>query len=119
MDIKIFEVFGKVAGIGGLSLAVLLYLFRQIIQKTTFSKVKSEHAFRIIQMLIICTSAVAILGIGAYSFSKLSKTNAAQPITNITTSGNCNSVIHDNKSPVQSEVCGPNDKPTQNPISKQ
>ena len=67
MDTNTFEIVGKVAGIGGLSLGVMLLLYRDVIRKNIFPRFKSERlAYRLLRLIIISVWIVAVVGISAW-----------------------------------------------------
>lgn len=93
MEASILKVIGQVAGIGGISIGVLLIIFRNIIRKNIFPKFKNEEAYKIIRLIIILTFVIAVLGIIAWFFT-LTKTGSEplkvelvgnQPIENSST----------------------------------
>ena len=62
----IAETWAKIAGIGGISLFVLLVIFRDVIRKNIFPQLNAAQAYRVIRLVIICTFVVAISGLGAW-----------------------------------------------------
>jgi hypothetical protein len=69
MDLQILRIFGQVAGLAGLSLGVLLILFRDIIRKTIFSGLTQEHGYRLLRLIVILVWSLAVLGIGTWVYS--------------------------------------------------
>jgi len=65
------EVVGQVAGIGGLSLGVLLLLFREIIRKNIFPNLTKTQAYSIIKLIVVLTFIVAAFGIVAWVYIEL------------------------------------------------
>lgn len=58
---------GVVAGIGGISLAVVFLVFKEVIRvKKVFTPVTREHTFKLLSKIITYTFVVGILGIVAY-----------------------------------------------------
>ena len=68
MNSKTFEIFGQIAGIGGLSLGLFLILFRDFIRKKIFSKLDSKQSFLIISLFLILTWAIAFVGIVSWIY---------------------------------------------------
>lgn len=64
---------GKIAGLGGLSLGVLLLLYRPFIKKATFPD-PPELGYRLLRLFLILTFSIAAIGIGAWVY--LSVTHA-------------------------------------------
>lgn len=61
----VLQIVGGIAGIGGLALGVLLYVFRDIISRKIFPTLRSTHATILLGAMIVLTFAVAVLGIFA------------------------------------------------------
>ncbi|MBP0116273.1 MULTISPECIES: hypothetical protein [Bradyrhizobium] len=57
---------GKIAGIGGIALGVLLVVFRDVLRKSIFSKLPAAETYKLIRLLVVLTFAVACLGIFAW-----------------------------------------------------
>ena len=53
LDTKLLEVVGQIAGIGGLSLGVLLLIFRDVIRKKIFPMLTKEQAYKLLKLLLI------------------------------------------------------------------
>ena len=66
MDTSVFKTFGEVAGIGGLALGVLLFIFRDVIAKNIFATLSSADSYRLMRLLIVLTFLVACAGIGSW-----------------------------------------------------
>lgn len=69
MGFETLKMFGQVAGLAGLSLGVLLILFRDIIRKKIFPDLTKEHAYRLLRLIVILVWSIAVLGIGAWAYS--------------------------------------------------
>src|SRR5262249_49183264 len=57
---------GQIAGIGGISLAVFLVLFREIIRKTIFPNLTKHQGYRLLTLIVILVALIALAGIGAW-----------------------------------------------------
>jgi hypothetical protein len=66
---RIRQIMGAVAGIGGLALGVLLYVFRDIIRKLVLKNLKRDHAFQILNRIVVLVAIVTIVGIIAWVVS--------------------------------------------------
>lgn len=80
MDLKILETAGKVAGIGGLALAVFLLLFMAAIKNTSlFSRMDAEQTYRTIRHFLYLTFTIAALGLVAWIFAQFLDSAAPTP----------------------------------------
>lgn len=80
---SILETLGQVAGIGGISLGVLLLIFKEIIRKNIFPGLNRQQAYNILKLIILLTFFVAIAGIAAWLWSetiKINNQNGVDPI---------------------------------------
>jgi hypothetical protein len=59
---ELFETAGKVAGLAGLCVVLVLLVFREVIQKALLSKLSPKDAYRFFRLLILSTSVVAVIG---------------------------------------------------------
>lgn len=59
----LFDTLGKIAGLGGLSLGILLTIFIKIIGKNIFPALNNEHSFRIIRLIIVLTFIISFSGL--------------------------------------------------------
>jgi len=62
MEMNLFALFGKIAGFGGLSLAVVLVLFGKALSPKLFPDLSREHAYRLIRLVILCTAILGLAG---------------------------------------------------------
>jgi hypothetical protein len=69
-NLDILEKLGKVAGIAGIAVGALVLIFGGIIQKNIFPGMTKEQGFRIIRMMIIAASLLAIFGIAAWVYTE-------------------------------------------------
>ena len=80
MDFDLLEKLGKIAGIAGISIGAIVIIFSSIIQKKIFPNLTKEQGYRIIKMIIVTASILAVIGIAAwiytdYQKNKIDKTN--------------------------------------------
>lgn len=66
MDYELFRIVGVVAGIGGLALAAVVYIFREVIRKEIFPQLTKKHAYTLLNRIIVLIFVMGVLGIGAY-----------------------------------------------------
>jgi hypothetical protein len=70
MDINVLRTFGQVAGLAGLSVGVVLLLFRDGIRKNIFSSLTREHSLQLIRLILIIVWSLAIIGISAWTYAE-------------------------------------------------
>lgn len=104
MDSNLFKIAGVVAGIGGIALATVILIFREVIRKEIFPQLTKHQAYNLLNRIIVLTFVIGALGIGAYIVT--AKWNGVVDSNqNITTS------------PVKADLSGTvvdqNDKPVQ------
>ena len=66
MDYNLFKVVGIVAGIGGIALASVVYIFREVIRKEIFPQLTKDQAYNLLNRIIVLTFVIGVLGIIAY-----------------------------------------------------
>ncbi len=76
------EIAGKIAGIGGIALGVLLYVFRDIISQNIFSSLTRAQSERVIIIIIFLTWSIAIAGIASWTYVEVQSSNGAPSIPN-------------------------------------
>ena len=70
MDAEVLKTVGQVAGIGGIALAVVLTIFREVIRKSIFPKLDPESGYRLLRLILVLTWSVALAGVGAWLLAK-------------------------------------------------
>jgi len=83
-NLDILEKLGKVAGIAGIAVGALVLIFSGIIQKNIFPNMTKEQGFRIIRMMIVAASMLAVVGIAAWIYTEYQKNKADKNSTLIT-----------------------------------
>lgn len=83
MDSSILKTVGEIAGIGGLSLGVVLLVFRDVIRKKIFPTLTKEHAYRLLRLIVILTFAVGLAGLAAWVLTKRGAAISYNNVTNI------------------------------------
>jgi hypothetical protein len=66
MDYELFKIAGAVAGIGGIALAAVVYIFREVIRKEIFPQLTKEQAYKLLNRIIILVFVIGVLGVVAY-----------------------------------------------------
>jgi hypothetical protein len=64
----VLETVGQIAGIGGIAIGVFLVIFKDVIRKNVFRRLGTEHAYRLLRLIIILTWSVALVGIVAWMY---------------------------------------------------
>lgn len=90
MESNWLNIFGM-AGIGGLALAAVVYVFKEVIRKEIFPTLTKQHAYDLLYRIVLFSFILGVLGILAYfglNFSRESKTgnpnnNNAPPSTDL------------------------------------
>ena len=77
MDAKLLENLGKSAGLAGISIGIVLLIFRAVLKKNIFPKLNNDQAYALIRQLIYLTFIIGTIGIIAWAF----KDNAGHLIT--------------------------------------
>jgi hypothetical protein len=67
-DLDIIKAFSKVAGIGGVALALFLTVSKEIIRKKIFPTLTKKQAFNVVRLIIVLTWLLAIFGLVAWFF---------------------------------------------------
>jgi hypothetical protein len=74
MDEHILKIVGQIAGIGGLGMGVALIVFKEIIRKNIFPKLKPHQAYSLLRLISILCWSIALGGIAAWAFTSRSAT---------------------------------------------
>jgi hypothetical protein len=67
MDIELFEALGKVAGLAGLVIGLVLWIVREILKKG--KKLTSDQTYKVINAILILVGVVAVIGLGLWGYS--------------------------------------------------
>lgn len=65
-EYDLFKTAGAVAGIGGIALAAVVYIFREVIRKEIFPQLTKEQAYKLLNRIIVLIFIIGVLGIAAY-----------------------------------------------------
>jgi hypothetical protein len=68
VDAGILKTAGQVAGIGGLSIGLLILIFRPLIQRIIFKGWPHDYSYSIIKYVIGASWSVAIVGLAAWTY---------------------------------------------------
>lgn len=77
MDLKPIKSAGQIAGIGGIAVVVLLYIFRDILSKT----LPPDFAFKLYCLMIVMVACVAIAGIASWTWVSLKRKSYTGELT--------------------------------------
>lgn len=66
MNYELFKIAGAIAGIGGLALAGVVYIFREVIRKEIFPQLTKEQAYSLLNRIVLLIFIIGVLGILAY-----------------------------------------------------
>lgn len=104
MEGKLLESLAKITGIGGLSLGVLLILYKIILEKDIFSQVTKNQTHSLFKLSMILIWSIALVGISGWMileyFSLKSNAEPVQNTTKITTEGPDSPIIIQPKEPI-------------------
>ena len=67
METELLKTVGQVAGIGGITLGVLLLLFRDIIRQNIFPKLPPPEAYRLLRLITGAIWSVATVASSAFN----------------------------------------------------
>ncbi len=79
MNTELIKTVGKIAGIGGLALGVLLIVFREIIRKKIFPQLTKEQAYKLLVLIVVFVFIMAIVGIVAWMLGP----KAPEPVADV------------------------------------
>jgi hypothetical protein len=80
MDATLFQALGKYAGLAGISVGLILVVFRLVLKKNIFPKLNNDQAYALIRQMMYLTFAIGAMGIAAWAFVS-TKGNAGHSIT--------------------------------------
>jgi len=66
--VELLGTLGKVAGIGGIALAVAVLVFRDVIAKNIFRKLTREQSYRLLRLIVILAFLLGVGGIAGWVF---------------------------------------------------
>jgi len=75
MSADLLKSLGQIAGIAGISVGVLLVVFRDIIRKEIFPRLTQTQGFKVLTLIIITVWSVALVGVGAWVLVELKPPN--------------------------------------------
>jgi len=114
MDVGLLKTLGEVLGIGGVALGVFFLLFRELIRKSIFPKLKEDDAYRLLQLITVLVWSVAVIGVAAWLWGD-HKGQASAVTTSgpraVTTSGPQSPVVQDTKGDVRIDFNAPQADP--------
>ncbi len=70
-----FSSIAKYAGLGGLTIGLVFLIFKEILRKAIFPTLTKVQGYNIIRLIIVCCTAVAVIGLAVYTVSTTAKQN--------------------------------------------
>jgi hypothetical protein len=83
MNQEIIKVIALVAGIGGVAIGGMVIIFRDVIRKNIFPTLTRQHAFEIIRLIVVLSFVMALVGIGAWIYSRQPNQGLPKPFTDL------------------------------------
>ena len=71
MENEALEKLGQVAGIGGLSIGLLIIVFREVIRTKVFPKLTRKQAYQLLTLIVVLTWIAGIAGLFAWYRSEI------------------------------------------------
>lgn len=62
----LFESLGKIAGIAGLSIGLILVIFREVVRKNIFPNLTKQQSYRLIRLIILLSFITGIVGLAIW-----------------------------------------------------
>ncbi len=63
---NLLKTLGSIAGIGGISIGLILILFKDIIKKKIFPQLTKKQAYKIIRLIVILSFIISVIGMTTY-----------------------------------------------------
>jgi hypothetical protein len=83
MDTETLKTVGQIAGIGGLSIGLILLIFRDVIRRNIFPNLSRQQGYSLLRMIIILTWSIALVGILAWVYVEAKHHSNPQPNTSL------------------------------------
>lgn len=80
---SLIEIFGTIAGVGGLALGVFLLLFKDVIRKKIFPTLTKKQAYRLLCLILILVWTITITGLIIWAYSTTNPTTFSGDFTEI------------------------------------
>lgn len=68
MDATLLETLGKIAGVGGISLGLVVLVFRDVIRKNIFPSLTKAQAYKVIRQTVWLTFVLATIGLVSWVY---------------------------------------------------
>jgi len=81
MEANILKIVGQIAGLGGLSLGIVLILFKEIIKKEIFPKLTKKQAHSILRLILILSWLTGIFGLSIWAYVEIGKNKEKKTIS--------------------------------------
>jgi len=78
--VESLKLFGQIAGIGGLTVGVLLVLYRDLLRKLEVPGLNPRQWYRVVVLFMLLVSSIAAFGIVAWTWSSTQVTNAKSSV---------------------------------------
>ncbi|WP_353064587.1 hypothetical protein RBB77_02320 [Tunturibacter psychrotolerans] len=69
MEVQIFRTLGGIAGLAGLAIGMILFLYREILRKNVFPTLTKRDAYRLLRNIAILSWSIAMFGILGWAWS--------------------------------------------------
>lgn len=62
-NVNLFKTLGKIAGIGGLAIGLIIVIFSEFRRKSIFPSLDTDQAYNILKLLLLLTFAAGVIGV--------------------------------------------------------
>jgi hypothetical protein len=69
MDGQIFQILGGVAGLAGLAVGLILFIYREILSKSILPQLSKRDAYRLLRNIAFLSWSIAMVGIFCWAWS--------------------------------------------------
>jgi len=101
MDVGLLKTLGQTLGIGGVALGLFFLLFRDMIRKKIFPKLKADDAYRLLRLITVSIWSVAVIGVAVWLWGE------QKPRASVSTTGAQSPVVQDTKGDVRIDFNAP------------
>jgi hypothetical protein len=104
METTLLKTLGQIAGIGGLSLGLILIIFREVLKKNIYPTLNRIQAYRILRLIILLVWSIAIIGILAWLITSPENSSQKESKTDNLTSYLRGVVVNSDSEPVPDAI---------------